>query len=119
MKNKRLESKRMEAKKEPTPMKRLLPSQQMEKEFLAFAGQRAPLSDAVRLAAQLMLQKAVEVEVSDFLGRGHYERSGPEAEGRGAGSLSEKAISTGEPLSNENRGASCFKCLRSAEEAIK
>src|SRR5438046_10753035 len=81
MKNKRLESKRMEAKKEPTPMKRLLPSQQMEKEFLAFAGQRAPLSDAVRLAAQLMLQKAAEVEVSDFLGRGHCERSSPEAEG--------------------------------------
>src|SRR2546428_2137739 len=73
----------MEAEKEPTPMKKLLPSQTMEKEFLALAGQRAPLSDAVRLAAQLMLQKAVEVEVSDFLGRGHYERSGPEAEGRG------------------------------------
>ena len=82
MKNNRLESKRMEAEKEPTPMKRLLPSQQMEKEFLALAGQRAPLSEAVRLGAQLMLQKAVELEVSDFLGRGHYERSGPEAEGR-------------------------------------
>ena len=68
MKNKRLESKRMEAKKEPTPMKRLLPSQQMEKEFLALAGQRAPLSEAVRLGAQLMLQKAVELEVSNFLG---------------------------------------------------
>ncbi len=97
MKNKRLESKRMEAKKEPTPMKRLLPSQQMEKEFLAFAGQRAPLSDAVRLAAQLMLQKAVEVEVSDFLGRGHYERSGPEAERRGyRNGYEPKAVQTAE-----------------------
>lgn len=55
----------------------------MEKEFLALASQKAPLSEAVRLAAQLMLQKAVEFEVSDFLGRGHYERHGPDAAARG------------------------------------
>ena len=64
-------------------MKKLLPSQTMEKEFLALASQKAPLSEAVRLAAQLMLQKAVELEVTDFLGRGHYERHGPEAAARG------------------------------------
>ena len=48
----------------------------MEKEFLSLASAGAPLSEAVRQGAQLMLQKAVELEVSDFLGRGHYERSG-------------------------------------------
>lgn len=84
-------------KKEPTPMKKLLPSQTMEKEFLALTSQKAPLSEAVRLAAQLMLQKAVELEVSDFLGRGHYERSGPEAEARGyRNGYEPKAIQTGE-----------------------
>lgn len=57
-------------------MKKLLPSQQLEKEFFSLATQRAPLSEAIRLGAQLMLQKAVELEVSQFLGRGHYERSG-------------------------------------------
>ena len=43
-------------------MKKVLPSAVMEKEFLTLAGQKAPLSEAVRLAAQLMLQKAVELE---------------------------------------------------------
>lgn len=57
-------------------MKKLLPSQQLEKEFFSLATERAPLSEAIRLGAQLMLQKAVELEVSLFLGRGHYERSG-------------------------------------------
>jgi hypothetical protein len=51
-------------------MKKTLPSQTMEKEFLALASQKAPLSEAVRLGAQLMLQKAAELKVSDFLGRG-------------------------------------------------
>jgi transposase-like protein len=69
----------------------------MEKEFLALASQRAPLSEAVRLAAQLMLQKAVELEVSEFLGRGHYERSGPQVEGRGyRNGYEPKRVQTGE-----------------------
>jgi hypothetical protein len=34
-----------------------------------------PLSEAVRLGAQLMLQRALEQEVTGFLGRGHYQRS--------------------------------------------
>jgi transposase-like protein len=78
-------------------MKKILPSQQMEKEFSSLASQRAPLSEAVRLAAQLMLQKAVELEVSDFLGRGHYERSGPESQVRGyRNGYEPKAVQTGE-----------------------
>ena len=69
----------------------------MEKEFLALASQKAPLSEAVRLAAQLMLQKAVELEVTDFLGRGHYERNGPEAAARGyRNGYEPKRIQTGE-----------------------
>ena len=69
----------------------------MEKEFLALASQKAPLSEAVRLAAQLMLQKAVELEVTDFLGRGHYERHGPEAAARGyRNGYEPKRIQTGE-----------------------
>jgi putative transposase len=46
----------------------------MEKAFFSLASAEAPLSEAVRAGAQLMLQKAVELEVTDFLGRGHYER---------------------------------------------
>ena len=57
-------------------MKRQLPSQTLEEEFLGLATRRAPLSDSIRLGAQLMLQKAVELEVTEFLGRDHYQRSG-------------------------------------------
>ena len=52
-------------------MKKLFPSPQLEKEFFSRATQRAPLSEAIRFGAQLMLQKAVELEVSQCLGRGH------------------------------------------------
>ncbi len=77
-------------------MKRQLPSQLMETEFLTLTNQRAPLSEAVRLAAQLMLQKAVELEVTEFLGRGHYERS-PEPVGRGyRNGYEDKQVQTGE-----------------------
>lgn len=35
----------------------------------------SPLGEAARRGAQLILQKALEAEVDDFLGRGRYERS--------------------------------------------
>jgi len=57
-------------------MKRIAPSERMEQEL--FAGLQAsgdPLGEATRRGAQLILQKALEVEVDDFLGRGRYERS--------------------------------------------
>src|SRR6266566_3984438 len=57
-------------------MKRQLPSQTLEEEFLGLATRKAPLSESIRLGAQLMLQKAVELEVTEFLGRDHYQRSG-------------------------------------------
>jgi len=56
-------------------MKRQLPSQTLEEQFLSPATRQAPLSESIRLGAQLMLQKAVELEVTEFLGRDHYQRS--------------------------------------------
>jgi len=56
-------------------MKRQLPSQTLEEQFLSPDTIRAPLSETIRLGAQLMLQKAVELEVTEFLGRDHYQRS--------------------------------------------
>jgi hypothetical protein len=49
-------------------MKRQLPSQTLEEQFLSPSTRKAPLSESIRLAAQLMLQKAVELEVTEFLG---------------------------------------------------
>jgi transposase-like protein len=64
-------------------MKRLAPSERLEKEiFEAVAGSGDPLGEAARRGAQLLLQKALEVEVDDFLGRGRYERC-PEGSLRG------------------------------------
>jgi transposase-like protein len=77
-------------------MKKILPSQQMEKQFLTLGSQKAPLSEAVRLAAQLMLQKAVEMEVSHFLGRGHYERSSQEIVQGYRNGYEPKRVQTGE-----------------------
>jgi hypothetical protein len=59
-------------------MKRQLPSQTLEEQFLSRSTRKAPLSESIRLGAQLMLQKAVELEVTEFLGREHYGRSGDE-----------------------------------------
>jgi len=57
-------------------MKRIPPSVKMEKEFFeAISRGGQPLSSAVRTGAQLMLQKGLEWEVSEFLGRGHYEHA--------------------------------------------
>ena len=57
-------------------MKRQLPSQTLEEQFLSPATRKRPLSETIRLGAQLMLQKAVELEVTEFLGRDHYQRHG-------------------------------------------
>lgn len=57
-------------------MKRQLPSQLLEQQFFSLATRRAPLSESIQLGAQLMLQKAVELEVAEFLGRDHYQRQG-------------------------------------------
>ncbi len=58
-------------------MKRRLPSRLLEQQFFSLATRRALLSEAIQLGAQLMLQKAVELEVTHLSG-GHYCRSGDE-----------------------------------------
>jgi len=55
--------------------KRIPPSQEFEKEFMTtLVDGHNPLSCLVRQGARLMLQRALEEEVSHFLGRGHYQR---------------------------------------------
>ena len=59
-------------------MKRQLLSQILEQQFFSLAARRAPLSESIQLGAQVMLQKAVELEVTEFLGGEHYCPSGDE-----------------------------------------
>jgi len=57
-------------------MKKIAPSKKMEQAFYAAVSVSGkPLSEAARLGAQLMIQKALEEEVSNFLGRDWYQRS--------------------------------------------
>ena len=52
-------------------------SRQIEKDFFGAVHEgRSLLSGLIIQGAQLMLQRALEEEVSLFLGRGHYQRSG-------------------------------------------
>lgn len=63
--------------------KRVPPSRQLEQ--VLFEGMLTSgdsVGEACRRGAQLILWKAVEMEVEDFLGRGHYERA---REGLGRG----------------------------------
>jgi len=57
-------------------MERQLPGQTLEEQFLSPDTKRAPLSETIRLGAQLALEKAVELEVTEFLGRDHHQRHG-------------------------------------------
>jgi putative transposase len=57
--------------------KRIAPSERMEKEFSEkVLVSEAPFSTFMKRAAQLTLQRAVEQEVDEFLGRARYERTG-------------------------------------------
>jgi putative transposase len=57
-------------------MKRVAPSERMEQGvFGAVATSGDPLGEAARRGAQLILQKALEKEVDDFLGRERYKRA--------------------------------------------
>jgi len=54
---------------------RIPPSVEFEKEFMTSRLEgNNPISCLVRQGARLMLQKALEEEVTEFLGRGHYKR---------------------------------------------
>jgi transposase-like protein len=77
-------------------MKHQLPSELLERQFYGLAARRPPLSEAIQLGAQLMLQKAVELEVIEFLGREHYCRSGDEPLRGYRNGYEDKQVQTGE-----------------------
>ena len=57
-------------------MRRIAPSERMEQELLgAMATSEDPLGEAARRGAQLILQRELEREVDEFLGRKRYKRS--------------------------------------------
>jgi len=67
-------------------MQNIPPSEQMRQAMQDFlrsgvAGSEQPTSQLLRLAAQLVLQQALEQEVGDFLGRERYERRTDEQRG--------------------------------------
>jgi putative transposase len=60
-------------------MKRIAPSERIEQELQGFLQQgmetsEQPVSDLIKLAAQMIVQQALEQEVADVLGRGRYAR---------------------------------------------
>ncbi len=56
--------------------RRIAPSEKMEQALMkGLVSDVDPLGEAARRGAQLILQKALEAEVSDFLGRDRYERN--------------------------------------------
>jgi len=58
-------------------VKRVAPSERMEQElFTGLQTSGDPLGEAARRGAQMILQRMLEWEVEDFLGRRRYERSG-------------------------------------------
>jgi len=58
-------------------MKKIAPSERMEQDLMkGLVSDADPLGEAARRGAQLILQRALEAEVSEFLGRERYERKG-------------------------------------------
>ena len=56
--------------------RRIAPSERMKQELMeGLVSEADPLGEAARRGAQLILQRALEAEVSDFLRRERYERS--------------------------------------------
>ncbi len=60
-------------------MKKVVPSERLRRELddvLAGIGEEQdPIAAVARLGARLILQQALEDEVTEFIGRGRYERS--------------------------------------------
>ena len=56
--------------------RRIAPSERMQQALIqGLVSDADPLGEAARRGAQLILQKAMEAEVSDFLGRDRYQRN--------------------------------------------
>ena len=67
-------------------MRRIARSEQIEQALHGFLesgmdSSEQPVSELLKLGAQLMVQKALEQEVADYLGRGRYERRQEDQEG--------------------------------------
>ena len=73
-------------------MKRIARSEQIEQALHAFLGSgmdssEQPVSEVVKLATQLIVQKALEQEVAYCLGRERYERRQEDQEGLRHGNM--------------------------------
>ncbi len=79
-------------------MERIQPSELLVKEFAQDRrAKKLSLSEVVLRSAQVMLQRAIEEEVQEFLGRGYYKRSEESEEFRGyRNGYEPKKIRTGE-----------------------
>lgn len=69
-------------------MKRIPPSQQIRQEISSLLsegikGEGSILTELVKKGVQHLLQEALEQEVTDHLGRGHYERRKEESPHQG------------------------------------
>jgi transposase-like protein len=67
-------------------MKRVPPSTRIREEIDSFlkngiTGETSLASELIKLGAQLIAQESLEKEVTDYLGRGHYERGDRESAG--------------------------------------
>src|SRR5512139_2144867 len=75
-------------RKEPMPMKKIPPSEQVRQEISSLlsqglSGEGNLLTELVKKGVQHLLQEALEQEVTDHLGRGHYQRHPDEGPHRG------------------------------------
>ncbi len=61
-------------------MKKVVPSERLRRELddvlAAIGEEQDPIEAVARLGARLILQQALEDEVTEFVGRGRYERAG-------------------------------------------
>lgn len=99
-------------------MERIPPSEKLRKELHEMMnhaeGTQLSVSDMVRRAAGLIFQEMMEQEVTDFLGRQHYERSGEEVRKGYRNGYEPFAVRTGEGTITVSRPQ-----VRNAEEPFK
>ena len=75
-------------RKEPMPMRKIPPSEQISQEISSLLSQGLPgevniLTELMKKGVQRLLQEALEQEVTDHLGRGHYQRRADDGAHRG------------------------------------
>jgi hypothetical protein len=94
--------------------KRIPPSKKMEQElYTDLVTSSDPLGEAARRGARLILQKAIETEIDQFLGRGWYERSGDGA------TSGHRATATSARRCTLVRGRSSWRCRNFATRSCR